>query len=125
MTLPRRDAAHWWDFARCRRIDEKVFFPPPNDRSSLRYAKAICDGCPVLDYCREWVLDLESQQRQSHEGVVAGMSPRQRRQAINDRAQSAADIAGADRITAPVDEQPPGVPQATPSDSDPSERRTA
>jgi hypothetical protein len=34
--------------------DRDVFFPPPGRSNLIAVAKKVCDGCPVVDECREW-----------------------------------------------------------------------
>ncbi len=48
MTDPRRH---------CNGIPTQIFFPARGDKGSVNRAKAICEGCPCLEPCREYGLD--------------------------------------------------------------------
>ena len=66
----------WREDAACR--DQTFLFFPPDDRvGALRWdsrpAIAICNACPSLAACRDWV-----RANPQRHGVWAGMSPAQR-----------------------------------------------
>ena len=70
----------WREFAACR--DQTFLFFPPDDRFGAlkwdpRPAQTVCESCPSLAACRDWV----RANPQKH-GVWAAMSPAQRE---NDR----------------------------------------
>ena len=41
----------WRDMAACVGCDPEIFFPPPNDKTAVRQAQAICGICPVIEQC--------------------------------------------------------------------------
>jgi hypothetical protein len=43
------------------------------------HGKAVCSGCPVVAECSAWVMSLHPYEQP--DGVVAGMSPRDRKRA--------------------------------------------
>lgn len=73
----QEDDYDWRDDAACRgRTSE--FFPKEGSHKSLEHigpARKICASCPVLEQCREWV--LESFPPTDLHGIWAGLSPRQ------------------------------------------------
>ena len=62
---PRPEHARPWQVhAACRGDKGSLFFPPDKERRAARSlrearAKAVCEGCPVLDVCREHALRVE------------------------------------------------------------------
>ncbi|WP_280406630.1 WhiB family transcriptional regulator [Nocardia carnea] len=78
----RRPAADAWDWqllGSCRGLESAVFFHPEGERgraraARVRRAKQICDGCPVLDRCRNYALAVGEPY-----GVWGGMSEDERR----------------------------------------------
>jgi hypothetical protein len=65
----------WLALAACRGQTELFF---AEDRSSQRLACAICQSCPVRRLCE---VDVRSWERPySRHGVVAGLTPKQRRE---------------------------------------------
>ena len=50
----------WWAFARCKGMDQEIFYPPPGVRRNVAYrAQQICAGCPVIEPCLQAALDEE------------------------------------------------------------------
>lgn len=66
----------WRREAACQPVSDAFF-----DQSLTDFAKDVCARCPVLDQCREWALS----EADPDFGVVAGMAPAERRQAVADR----------------------------------------
>lgn len=68
----------WMRDAACARLGfeaDQTFFPEGRG-ANLHEARRVCQGCPVIDQCREYVMSFE---KQSHRfGMWAGMSPQQR-----------------------------------------------
>lgn len=77
-----------FETANCYGTDTEAFFPPDNDRPSVRVAQAVCKGCPVQSECLELAMANESG-AQRH-GVFGGLSPRQRADLARRRAKEAA-----------------------------------
>lgn len=70
MSLEQYEAPGEWVMnGACQDVDPDIFFSSPPSE-----AIAICDGCPVLDLCREWALE----NYEPNVGVVAGLSPYRR-----------------------------------------------
>ncbi len=44
----------WRSVGLCLGYDVQMFYPEFGDRRALRFAKAICERCSVLDRCREY-----------------------------------------------------------------------
>lgn len=62
----------WIERAACLGVDPDLFYPERGDRDALTRALAVCAGCPVRQRC----LDERGHEK---EGVVGGLSARQRR----------------------------------------------
>ncbi|MDX1691151.1 MAG: WhiB family transcriptional regulator [Acidimicrobiia bacterium] len=73
--LAEADDRPWAAHAACRSADPDLFFGGEDDQ--VRSAVTICRGCPVLDDCRDWALDLRIPY-----GVWGGMTERERRRAL-------------------------------------------
>lgn len=63
----------WHKRAACRGLTE-LFFPSRGRNATLREAKQICEGCPVVAECRAQALA-----NAEHFGIWGGTSDRQRR----------------------------------------------
>jgi hypothetical protein len=64
----------WQSDSACRDIpDPAIFFPSPGDTESLRAAKAMCGGCPVVQECLEYALGNNERY-----GIWGGKSTRER-----------------------------------------------
>jgi WhiB family redox-sensing transcriptional regulator len=57
---------HWKDRAACRSPEVTVLFYPPYSTENKAdrlvresYAKAICKGCPVIDECLNYAMDID------------------------------------------------------------------
>lgn len=75
---PRAEVWDWQLEGACRGMDSAFFFHPTGERGPARarreaQAKAICQGCPVLDMCRHHALAV-------HEpyGIWGGLSESER-----------------------------------------------
>ena len=65
----------WAAYAACRNADPDVFFP--GSESEAEDALRICRGCPVIEECRDWALDMRIRY-----GVWGGMTERDRRRVL-------------------------------------------
>ena len=75
---PVMDLWDWQYHGACRTADPTLFFHPEGERGSARRrradaAKAICQGCPVLQQCRTHALSV----REPY-GVWGGISEDER-----------------------------------------------
>ncbi|WP_089300311.1 WhiB family transcriptional regulator [Haloechinothrix alba] len=82
---PNADVWDWQLEGSCRGMDSAFFFHPDGERGPARarreaIAKAICQGCPVLQLCRAHALA-------AHEpyGVWGGLSESERENIIKNR----------------------------------------
>lgn len=66
------DVFKWSDFAACRDVEPEEFFPLT--LAGEVKAKAICEGCPVRDICRDFALG----QGLDH-GIFGGLTADERR----------------------------------------------
>lgn len=75
----------WRKQGNCTDRNAELFHPLSEDGpaadAQIEEAKAVCRGCPVLDKCQSYALDISNQ---VFHGVVGGMSARERR-AVWDR----------------------------------------
>jgi WhiB family redox-sensing transcriptional regulator len=85
--LPKPVASEWdWQLkGACQGLNSSVFFHPDGERGSARArradrAKAICQGCPVLEQCRRHALAA----REPY-GVWGGLTEEERRELWTDR----------------------------------------
>jgi hypothetical protein len=68
----------WTESAACRSVGGDVWYPEVGDLT-WRDARRICSECPVLSFCRDWVMRTElGLGPKSRHGITAGMSPLQR-----------------------------------------------
>lgn len=67
----------WIKKAKCIDFPLSVMFPPSGANAAIRYAKSICDGCPVINECIE---DEYSDVflRRSPVGIRGGMGVKER-----------------------------------------------
>ena len=73
MNEPDEHPHAWKDRAACKgRTD--LFFLNRGDTSRMKRAKAICDSCPVINDCREYVI-----YNPERYGIWAGMTEKDRR----------------------------------------------
>ncbi|MFC9875885.1 WhiB family transcriptional regulator [Nocardia salmonicida] len=80
VVLPGSTAAAWdWQLtARCRQMDQELFFPSTEERlgsvrTQVLLAKKICRACPVLTPCRAYALEAG----ETH-GIWGGMTALER-----------------------------------------------
>ena len=80
VVLPGPTAAAWdWQLtARCRQMDQELFFPSTEDRlgsvrTQVLHAKKICRACPVLTHCRSYAIEAG----ETH-GIWGGMTALER-----------------------------------------------
>lgn len=52
-------ADHWSNYAACRRINPDLMDPDGEDKDGIRYAKGVCNSCPVKDACLADALEEE------------------------------------------------------------------
>lgn len=69
------DERPWAAYAACRTVDPDVFFPATEDDTAS--ALRICRGCPVIEECRDWALDMRIRY-----GVWGGLTERDRRRVL-------------------------------------------
>lgn len=89
--------AEIWDWqlnASCRDMDSDLFFHPERERGPARAArearaKQICQGCPVLQQCRDHALAV----REAY-GVWGGLSAVERDEQIRTATVVGVDFAG-------------------------------
>ena len=64
----------------CRQTDPDLFFPNPGEAAvKVRQAKAVCARCPLLDDCRDYIMETERGWYLSlRHGVWGGMTPLER-----------------------------------------------
>ena len=67
----------WRTEAACAETDPEVFFA--KTIWAKKFAKRICEDCPVAERCLQWALD--NPQHASH-GIWGGLEPRQRRRLL-------------------------------------------
>jgi WhiB family redox-sensing transcriptional regulator len=48
--------AEWWADAACAGADPDWFFPEKRDPWKVANAKRVCNGCPVLEPCRDYAM---------------------------------------------------------------------
>jgi WhiB family redox-sensing transcriptional regulator len=75
---PRTDHWDWQLHANCRGIDPEIFFPPTGERGRAllireTQAKAVCQGCPVLDSCQSYAMTTREPF-----GIWGGLTTRER-----------------------------------------------
>lgn len=73
----------WRDDAACTEYDPDYWFT--DDPQLRRFAQQICDTCPVLNECRDWVLGEKKHAPINEYGVVAGMTVLERQAARKKR----------------------------------------
>ncbi|MEU4650802.1 WhiB family transcriptional regulator [Nocardia fluminea] len=80
IVLPAPTAAAWdWQLtARCRQMEQELFFPSSAEpsgsvRTQVLHAKQICRGCPVLTHCRSPAIEAD----EAH-GIWGGMTALER-----------------------------------------------
>lgn len=80
ITTPAPTTPGWRTRAACRDSDPELFFPDPGQSSAVRTARSICAHCPVIDACRAFIEDIETQRgaRAPH-GIWAGTTAEERR----------------------------------------------
>lgn len=69
------DERPWAAYAACRTADPDLFFPGSDDAADE--AVRICRGCPVIEECREWALDMRVRY-----GVWGGLTETDRRRLL-------------------------------------------
>lgn len=70
--------SHWPDWvgeAACASTGTEGFYPSGwND--DWKTPQRVCEGCPVIHACREWVMGVERGTDYRHRfGIIAGMTP--------------------------------------------------
>ncbi len=64
----------WRDQALCKGFDPDVFFPDEGDTAAIAYAKSICQGCPVIEECLTYAVEMNQT-----EGIWGGTTKQERR----------------------------------------------
>jgi len=68
----------WTDFASCRSIGGDLWFPEVGEPTWVA-ARRICESCPVMWQCRDWVMRTElGFDRSRRFGITGGLTPSQR-----------------------------------------------
>lgn len=78
-------SGEWLADALCAQVGGELWFPEDGARYEARAAKEICEVCPVLAECREWVLSGPD----SGHGVVGGLTGLERRRLRRERRDAA------------------------------------
>ena len=71
----------WMDDALCAQTGPELFFPEDTPDASIRNAKKICSQCWVVEDCLEFAIA-----NGFNHGVFGGLSPKQRRKLVRERA---------------------------------------
>lgn len=81
-TQPAYTPDEWRSQAACARqgIDTDAFYPETYTAQDTRYAKHICQDCPVRTQCLEEALRLHDEY-----GIWGGMTPTERRNTLRAR----------------------------------------
>ena len=66
----------WQERAKCSPADTPLFFPAHPSRGAYKKARAICTGCPVVQECRDFVMEFEPSD--IRHGFYGGLSPAER-----------------------------------------------
>lgn len=61
----------------CQQSNPDLWFAKEGS-GPTRQAKILCRSCPVLDECRDWVLEFEKRMGHTQPGVFGGLSERDR-----------------------------------------------
>lgn len=64
----------WREEALCKGFDPDVFFPDEGDTAGIAYAKSICEGCPVIEECLSYAVEMNQT-----EGIWGGTTKQERR----------------------------------------------
>jgi hypothetical protein len=68
----------WTEAAACRSVGGDFWFPEVGEPTWMA-ARLICQACPVLSICRDWVMRTElGVGPKARFGVTGGMTPSQR-----------------------------------------------
>jgi WhiB family redox-sensing transcriptional regulator len=77
----------WMERAECKKYPgQSLWFPKKQPGFMSQEARDICAACPVIDKCREYVMDIE--RRGWRHGNWAGMSERERQRFAVQQRQS-------------------------------------
>lgn len=69
----------WRDNAACKGMDTQLFYSQRGGHDPYKIARQVCEQCPVLADCFDWVMETESQPEVcGRYGYIAGMEPQQR-----------------------------------------------
>ena len=68
---------NWWKNAACEGQPLELFFPGQGQSSKAKQAKAICNNCPVVEECLDYILQFEDPT--ARHGIFGGMNPDERR----------------------------------------------
>lgn len=70
----------WMKSGNCVGVDPDLFFPEAGAPDAVDAAKAVCDGCPVIQECRDWADECGEKF-----GIWGGESSRERRRRRSER----------------------------------------
>lgn len=79
--------AERWDGALCTEVGGDLWFPDKGE--SVRPARSVCQRCPLIEQCREYIFELEDLHGEQP-GIYAGLSVKQRRRIRGPRERVAA-----------------------------------
>lgn len=69
----------WRDKASCKGMDTQIFYSQRGGHDPYRIAKQVCDQCPVLLDCFQWIMEIENRPETfGRHGYIAGMEPGER-----------------------------------------------
>jgi hypothetical protein len=69
----------WMTRAACKGLTD-LFFPERHDPAAITYCRTVCDRCPVWSACLDWAMTPAA----PNDGIIAGYTPRERRQLRHD-----------------------------------------
>lgn len=81
-TLPLVQPEPWTEYAACRNMPARLFFPEQGE--STAEAKAVCDECPVRERCLQYALDHHERY-----GTWGGLSARERTRIVRGQEREA------------------------------------
>lgn len=73
LALLARTGEDWRYKAACLRARPDAMFPAENDKAGIKFARALCQRCPVRRQCLTWALDNGEQH-----GIWGGATPEER-----------------------------------------------
>lgn len=93
-------AQDWVDEAMCSQVDPEAFFPDTAGRTASQArqydtARSICHQCPVMQQCREQVMEFErGTSVYQRFGMFGGLTPAERSDLDSSRSSEQETVAG-------------------------------